>query len=396
MPSILSPSSPIVYPPSSSPPRPLAGHKRSVEADDASNPKRRFLGQTLPLSIRDPNRLDNVVASFKKPPGLDTAPSTSSNSRAKALFVDDDEDDDIGGSESLPRLSKNVSGPNEDKPMSPLNESPIKLPYQRQAASSSGQRFLLKPRNASVQVSYEQLIAKRSETERGKAVKSYYGIEIHKLLEKATKSADIPVRTESSDKGIRPSIEGPSAPGTDRKGRTLLWTEKYRAKKFTDLVGDERTHREVLRWVKRWDPVVFPGSSKVIPKSKTADNVAEERPHRKVLLLTGPPGLGKTTLAHVCARQAGYEIVEINASDERSRDIVKGKIRDIVATENVRGVNTKTSGGNVRRAGRPVCVVVDEVDGVVGGGGGGGEGGFIKALIDLVALDQKNTEPGRG
>ena len=396
MPSNLSPSSPIVYPPSSSPPRPLAWHKRSIEADDASNPKRRFLGQTLPLSLRDPNRLDNVVASFKKPRGLDTAPSTSSNSRLKALFVDDDEDDDIGGSGSLPPILRNVSGSNEDQPLSPLNDRPIKLPYQQQAASSSGQRFPLKPRNTSVQVSYEQLIAKRSETERGKAIKSYYGIEIHKLLEKAAKSSDTPLRTEGFDKRVQPSVERPLAPGTDRKGRTLLWTEKYRAKKFTDLVGDERTHREVLRWVKRWDPVVFPGSSKIIPKSKTADNVAEERPHRKILLLTGPPGLGKTTLAHVCARQAGYEIVEINASDERSRDIVKGKIRDIVATENVRGVNTKTSGGNVRRAGRPVCVVVDEVDGVVGGGGGGGEGGFIKALIDLVALDQKNTESGKG
>ena len=47
----------------------------------------------------------------------------------------------------------------------------------------------------------------------------------------------------------------------------------------------------------------------------------------------------------------------------------------------------------MRKAGRPVCVVVDEVDGVVAGGGAGGEGGFIKALIDLVALDQKNSAP---
>ncbi len=39
----------------------------------------------------------------------------------------------------------------------------------------------------------------------------------------------------------------------------------------------------------------------------------------------------------------------------------------------------------------------DEVDGVVSGSGGAGEGGFIKALIDLILLDQKNsgtTAPG--
>ena len=43
-----------------------------------------------------------------------------------------------------------------------------------------------------------------------------------------------------------------------------------------------------------------------------------------------------------------------------------------------------------------MCVVVDEVDGVVGGSGAGGEGGFIKALIDLISLDQKHsTSPGQ-
>lgn len=190
------------------------------------------------------------------------------------------------------------------------------------------------------------------------------------------------------------TVEDPSG-GKNRK-RSLLWTEKYRARKFTDLVGDERTHRQVLKWLKAWDPIVFPGSSRPRQKSGRFSDQAgteDEYAHRKILLLTGPPGLGKTTLAHVCARQAGYEVQEINASDERSKDIVRGRIKDMVGTENVRGIDSQTvTGAKVRKAGKPVCVVVDEVDGVVGGGAGG-EGGFIKALIDLVHLDQKNSGP---
>lgn len=256
--------------------------------------------------------------------------------------------------------------------------------------TASGKVYSIREKGSQIPVAYEQLIAARSVTETGKAQKSYYGINIHDLLDQAANETKLRHNVADQADVPRLSIESVALGRAERKNRTMLWTEKYRARKFTDLVGDERTHRTVLRWLKGWDPVVFPGSKKAKPKPKALGEETEERAQRKIMLLTGPPGLGKTTLAHVCARQAGYEVVEINASDERSSNVVKGRIRDIVGTENVKGINTKSDTGTVRKAGRPVCVVVDEVDGVVGGSGGG-EGGFIKALMDLVTLDSKNS-----
>lgn len=260
------------------------------------------------------------------------------------------------------------------------------------AQSCGGKSVYISERRRAAALSYERLVAARSTVVEGRARKSYYGIDIHQLMDETAAAEKERVANAAASETIRASIEQHHSGKSAKKARNLMWTEKYRAHKFTDLIGDERTHRSVLRWLKNWDPIVF-GSSKPKPKPSkfSTTNNDEHKAHRKILLLTGPPGLGKTTLAHVCARQAGYEVQEINASDERSNNVVKGRIRDMVGTENVRGTEAKTESGTVRKAGRPVCVVIDEVDGVVTGSGGGGEGGFIKALVDLVLLDQKNS-----
>ncbi|KAI3328964.1 hypothetical protein HD806DRAFT_267884 [Xylariaceae sp. AK1471] len=274
-----------------------------------------------------------------------------------------------------------------DKLSSSLPQSALKI------TTCSGKTVDIKKRRINNEVSYERMVAARSKTKKGRAERSYYGIDIHELIDGASKElADRAGESTPLPDEPLPSVED----HTVRKPkRTLLWTEKYRARNFVDLVGDDLTNRQVLKWLKRWDPVVFPGAPRSRsairrPGAKAED--IEEKPHRKILMLTGPPGLGKTTLAHVCARQAGYEVMEINASDDRSRDVVKNRIRTSLGTENVKTVqHSKTQPGKQQKVARPVCVVVDEVDGVVTGSGGSGEGGFIKALMDLITIGEKNA-----
>ena len=162
-------------------------------------------------------------------------------------------------------------------------------------------------------------------------------------------------------------------------GDTQLWVDKHAPSAFSHLLSDEQTNRNVLRALRAWDPYVF---QKDAPKSRFLPNEHEERPHNsrdirpleshRVLLLSGPPGVGKTTLAHNAARHAGYQPLEVNASDDRSAAVLQEKV--------VRAMESSTLTKDLQLGGKPNCIILDEVDGA-------DAKTAIAALVNIIRAD---------
>lgn len=169
------------------------------------------------------------------------------------------------------------------------------------------------------------------------------------------------------------------APTVSRHSDSVdLWVEKYRPKKYYDLLSDESTNRSLLQWLKLWDKAVF--NREVVKETKAGElssfnkktgrfeqnggwrrrqkgNLnteldANKVPVQKIALLVGKPGLGKTTLSHIIARHAGYEVREVNASDDRTVDAFKQALENGTQMMSV-----------LNRDNRPNCIVLDEIDG---------------------------------
>ncbi|XP_045317468.1 chromosome transmission fidelity protein 18 homolog isoform X1 [Leopardus geoffroyi] len=203
------------------------------------------------------------------------------------------------------------------------------------------------------------------------------------LLEEARQLSDT-LRSLSSEE-VGEEVQTSGAPeeelaDSQDDSQHCLWVDEFAPRCYTELLSDDFTNRCLLKWLKLWDLVVFgrerparrprPGlelarggkeattSSKwksheqVLEDMLEADLDPSRRPRQKVALLCGPPGLGKTTLAHVIARQAGYCVVELNASDDRSPEAFRTCIEAATQMESVLGAG-----------GKPNCLVIDEIDG---------------------------------
>ncbi len=133
------------------------------------------------------------------------------------------------------------------------------------------------------------------------------------------------------------------------------WTERHRPKSFLEIKGQEEAIKKIKNFI----------------TSFNITNLAGSKNQKKALLLYGPPGIGKTTLAYVASNETNSEIFELNASDFRDKNRLQEILKPVLQQKSL-----------IKKS---KIILVDEADGIMGTDRGG--------VPELVKLIQNSKYP---
>lgn len=150
-------------------------------------------------------------------------------------------------------------------------------------------------------------------------------------------------------------------PAGDGAADTRLWTVKYAPTSLAQICGNKQSVEKLQRWLRD-----FPKNAKRGFKLAGQDGSGVFR----AVIISGPPGIGKTTAAHLVAKLEGYDIVESNASETRSKKLVEGGLKGTLDTTSLLGYFAG-DGKKVETSKKKLCLIMDEVDGMSAGDRGG-------------------------
>lgn len=140
-----------------------------------------------------------------------------------------------------------------------------------------------------------------------------------------------------------------------------LWTTKYAPSQLSHICGNKANVERIQNWLKGWSK-----ARKYEFQKRGADGMGGYR----AIIISGPPGIGKTTAAHLAAKLEGFDVLESNASDTRSKKLVETGVSEVVNNTSLLGYFAG-DGKKVDTGKKNIVLIMDEVDGMSAGDRGG-------------------------
>lgn len=158
-----------------------------------------------------------------------------------------------------------------------------------------------------------------------------------------------------------------------------LWVDKYKPTSTKQIIGqqgDRSSLNKLIKWLKNWHYNL----------DKKFNKFSDDGSGFRAALLSGPPGIGKTTTAQLVCRELGYDYLEMNASDSRNKKALheSTKVGELLKNTKLTDFFKSKSNNDEQKLTSKHCVIMDEVDGVSGNEDRGG----IAEIIQLI----KNTK----
>jgi len=155
--------------------------------------------------------------------------------------------------------------------------------------------------------------------------------------------------------------------------KSLMWVDKYKPKTIKDIIGQHtpKSNANALKnWLINWE------KNKDVKVKFGAKNDAGLG--LRACLLSGLPGIGKTTTATLVAKECGYDYIEMNASDARNKRSMDDHVKTLLSNKSLSGYFQNPN--HETELSSKHLLIMDEVDGM----GGNADRGGIKELIQFI------------
>ncbi|KAJ6059496.1 uncharacterized protein N7446_000145 [Penicillium canescens] len=180
--------------------------------------------------------------------------------------------------------------------------------------------------------------------------------------------------TPKTPKTAAPSSQASQPSSSPQTSAGDLWTTKYAPTSLNMICGNKAPVEKIQTWLRNWH-----NSAKYDFKKGGKDGSGLYR----AVIIHGPPGIGKTTAAHLIAKLEGYDIVETNASDTRSKKLVESSTLGVLDTTSLQGYFAG-EGKQVEGEKKKLVLIMDEVDGMSAGDRGGV--GAVAAVVKKTRI----------